>query len=40
MVFFDDILVYNSSYEARISHLKQVLQLLLKDEWKVKMSKY
>jgi hypothetical protein len=26
--FFDDILVYNSSYEDHLFHLKQVFQLL------------
>jgi hypothetical protein len=39
LVFFDDILVYSSSLEAHIEHLKVVLDLLQQDNWKVKLSK-
>ena len=38
-VFFDDILVHCHSFEAHISHLSTILHLLLKDQWKVKLSK-
>jgi hypothetical protein len=40
LVFFDDILVYNSTYEDHLIHLEQVFQLLHKDQWKVKLSKF
>jgi hypothetical protein len=39
LVFFNDILVYSPSFEAHISHLSTILHLLLKDQWKVKLSK-
>lgn len=39
LVFFDDILVYSKSYEEHLVHLKLVLQLLLKDQWTIKLSK-
>jgi hypothetical protein len=39
LVFFDDILVYSTSYEQHLVHLQVVLQLLADKEWKVKMSK-
>jgi len=39
IVFFDDILVYSSSYEDHLSHLQQVLTLLAKDHWVVKLKK-
>jgi hypothetical protein len=39
VVFFDDILVYSRSLPEHILHLNQVLQLLKKDDWKVKKSK-
>ena len=38
-VFFYDILIYSSSYEEHLEHIQQVLQLLQKDQWKVKLSK-
>lgn len=38
MVFFDDILVYSSTYAEHLIHIQQVLELLLKDQWKVKFS--
>lgn len=39
LVFFDDILVYNSSFSDHIQHLWTVLQLLATDQWRVKLSK-
>ena len=39
LVFFDDILIYNSSLEAHISHLKQVLEMLKTNQLYVKRSK-
>jgi hypothetical protein len=39
LVFFDDILVYNTSLAEHISHLEQVFELLSADAWKVKFSK-
>ena len=39
IVFFDDILVYSSSYEEHLQHLQQVLDLLAKDHWVVKLKK-
>lgn len=39
LVFFDDILIYSSTYKDHLSHLQQVLQLLADNQWKVKMSK-
>jgi hypothetical protein len=39
IVFFDDILVYNSSLEEHLNHVKQVLLWLRRDQWKLKLSK-
>ncbi|WVZ86941.1 hypothetical protein U9M48_033652 [Paspalum notatum var. saurae] len=39
VVFFDDILVYSSSFEQHLSHLRQVFHLLAQDKWQVKLSK-
>jgi hypothetical protein len=39
IVFFDDILVYSSSYTEQLDHLQQVLTLLAKDQWVVKFKK-
>lgn len=39
LVFFDDILVYSKTWEDHLYHLTQVLQLLAKEEWHIKLSK-
>lgn len=39
LVLFDDILVFRHSYEEHVQHLRQVLELLHRDHWQVKMSK-
>jgi hypothetical protein len=39
LVFFDDILVYSSSYAEHLQHLHQVLTLLANDQWVVKLKK-
>lgn len=39
LVFFDDILVFSQTLEEHAEHVKQVLQLLRRDNWKVKSSK-
>jgi hypothetical protein len=39
IMFFDDILVYSTSLEEHLDHLRQVLQWLRQDQWKLKMSK-
>lgn len=39
LVFFDDILVFSESLEEHVQDVKQVLQLLQHDNWKVKSSK-
>jgi hypothetical protein len=39
LVFFDDILIYSKSYSKHLVHLKEVFQLLLDHQWKVKLSK-
>jgi len=39
LVFFDDILVYSPTWEDHLSNLRQVLELLSRDQWNVKFSK-
>lgn len=39
IVFFDDILIYNKSFDEHMVHLKEVLTLLQRDRWHVKLSK-
>jgi hypothetical protein len=36
---FDDILIYSKTYEEHLVHVKLVLQLLSRDQWKVRLSK-
>ena len=38
-MFFDNILIYSSSYEEHLQHLAEVLEILRKDKWQVKQSK-
>jgi hypothetical protein len=39
LVFFDDILVYNCSFEDHLQHLHQVFELLAAEQWKIKLPK-
>jgi hypothetical protein len=39
LVFFDDILIYSPTLEDHLLHLSEVLNLLSRDHWKVKLSK-
>lgn len=39
LLFFDDILVFSKTLQDHVEHLRQVLQLLRRDQWKVKLSK-
>jgi hypothetical protein len=35
LVFFDDILIYSKTLEDHLLHLRQVLAILLRDNWQV-----
>ena len=37
--FFYDILIFSRTYEEHVEHIRQVLELLHRDLWQVKMSK-
>lgn len=39
LVFFDDILIYSPTFEAHLQHIRLVLELLAKDQWKLTLSK-
>lgn len=39
LVFFDDILIYSRSYEEHLGHVQEVLAILQRDKWQVKLSK-
>lgn len=39
LVFFDDILVFSKTLSEHVQHVRQVLELLRKDQWLVKYSK-
>jgi hypothetical protein len=39
LVFLDDILVYSSSFEDHLRHVRLVLELLQHDQWQLKLSK-
>jgi hypothetical protein len=39
LVFFDDILVYNKTYEDHLQHLREILSILHRDQWKAKLTK-
>lgn len=40
LVFFDDILIFNKTYQEHLAHIREVLAILRADQWKVKLSKY
>jgi hypothetical protein len=39
LVFFDDILVYIKTYEDHLQHLRAILSILRRDQWKAKLTK-
>jgi hypothetical protein len=39
LVFFDDILIYSNSFEQHLQNLQQVLSILQREKWYVKLSK-
>jgi hypothetical protein len=39
LVFFDDILIYSTTYDQHLVHIRAVLEILKKGKWQVKASK-
>lgn len=39
LVFFDNILIYSPTWESHLVHIRLVLELLTRDQWKLKLSK-
>lgn len=39
IVFFDDILIYSSSFEAHLQHLETAFQVLLDNQFSLKLTK-
>jgi hypothetical protein len=39
LVFFDDILIYSSTFADHLNHIRLMFELLGKDQWKLKLSK-
>jgi hypothetical protein len=39
LVFFDDILIYSTTYEDHLKHVEAVLEILRRDKWQAKLSK-
>jgi hypothetical protein len=39
LVFFDDILIYSREYDEHLKHVEEVLAILKRDSWQVKLSK-
>ncbi|XP_035823161.1 uncharacterized protein [Zea mays] len=39
LVFFDDILIYSSSFEDHIQHVRAVFELLIQYQWQIKLNK-
>jgi hypothetical protein len=39
LVFFDNILVYSKTYEDHLQHLRAILSILRRDQWKAKLTK-